>query len=472
MRDAGKFFKTLFFAAVAVATLLLGLAGNAKAADKIVAIHAEGEGADAIAQALRDQLPKGLSTSTGDNKKFDAALTKAGHKGAMGKALDSTKTRDKLLEKVRKAGQNAKVDVVVIIRVKKNKKDRTVTILVVDPSSAALAREDEVTLAGTKKSDADAKPVVASVMSGLEKFASAPEPTPPPKKDDKVAKTDDKKGDDAKKDDDDDDDKKKDDDDDDKKKDEPASERKTGEIGSAMVVIGAGVDLGIRQFEYNQPITNNLRAYRVVGAPMLNLNLELYPLAGSKGPINGIGFVGHYAQALALQSAPQGGDKFQTSWNRWLIGLRYRIAIGEREKGMYVAPMLGYGGENFTFSGLEEPLKSQSPAARYTFIKLGVDGRVPVGPLGVMAGLGYLIASSPSDPDTELVSGRFPHMTVGGVDANLGVGIGVLKGLEARLLFRYTRFFYSMNPEPGETYVAGGALDQLSSLHLGAAYVY
>jgi hypothetical protein len=464
MRDAGNFFKHLLFAAVAVATLIFGLAvpRTARAADRIVVFHAEGDGADAFADDVKDQLPKGLIA--GDPKKFEGALTKAGHKGAMGKALDNTKQRDKLLEKVRKAADTAKADVVVILRVKKNKKDRTVTILVVDPKSPTLAREDEVTLP-LKKGKDDSKGVVASVNSGLEKFGgAAATPEPPPKKDEpKVVKKDDEKKDDVVE--------KKDDEEEKPKKEEPPSpsDRKVGEAGTALFIVGAGVELGIRQFEYNQPITKNLRAYRVVGAPMLGLNLELYPLANSKGPLAGIGIIANYAQALALQSAAAGGAKVPTKWNRYLVGLRYRIGIGD--KGMYVAPMIGFGGQAFTFSGLDDKTAKESPAARYSYIRLGIDGRIPLGPVAITAGLGYLLTSVPKD-DLEVVSGRFPHVSVGGVDANIGLGIGVTKGLEARLSFNYSRFFYSMNPEPGEPYIAGGALDQLSSVHIGAAYVY
>lgn len=480
MRDAGNsqftrptfggsgFLKNLLFAAVAVVTLLFGLP-SAFAADKVVVVHAEGDGSDAIADDVKDQLPKGLIA--GDPKKFETALGKAGHKGAMGKTLDSTKQRGKLLEKVRKAAENAKVDVVVILRVKKNKKDRTVTILVVDPKSSSLAREDEVSLP-LKKGKDDSKGVVSSVNSGLEKFASAA-PEPPPKKDDKkddkkADKKDDEKKDDEKKDDDKKDDEKKDEEEKPAKKGEP-SDRKIGEPGTALFIVGAGVELGIRQFEYNQPITKNLRAYRVVGAPMLGLNLELYPLANSKGPLAGIGLVANYAQALALQSAAAGGAKVPTRWNRFLVGLRYRIGIGD--KGMYVAPMIGFGGQSFTFSGLDDKTNKESPATKYTYFRLGVDARIPLGPVGVMAGLGYLVTSAPKD-DLEVVSGRFPNVKVGGIDANIGVGIGVMKGLEARVMFNYSRFFYSMNPNVGDPYIAGGALDQLSSIHIGAAYVY
>jgi hypothetical protein len=36
----------------------------------------------------------------------------------------------------------------------------------------------------------------------------------------------------------------------------------------------------------------------------------------------------------------------------------------------------------------------------------------------------------------------------------------------------YTRFFYSLQPLPGDTNVAGGALDQLEKASLGVAYLF
>jgi len=36
----------------------------------------------------------------------------------------------------------------------------------------------------------------------------------------------------------------------------------------------------------------------------------------------------------------------------------------------------------------------------------------------------------------------------------------------------YTRFFSDFNPVVGNSHVAGGALDQLVWIRLGAAYVY
>ncbi|MBI2388872.1 MAG: hypothetical protein HYV09_04570 [Deltaproteobacteria bacterium] len=436
MRDAGKFLKPLLFVAVAVATLLF--TALVWAADRTAIVLAEGEGAEAIAKNLQEQLPKGLVA--GDSKIFTGTLVKHGHKGPLGKALDSTKTRDALLEKVRKAAEADSVDVVVIVRVKKAKKDRVATILVVDPKSTVLAREDEVTLPA-KKGDDDAKPVAASVMPALEKFAPAPEAPP---------KVEEPK----------------------KEEEEPpppkVEERVAGEVPHAMVIVGAGAELANRIFAYHQPITRNLRAYRVKFAPAIALDLQLYPLAG-KGALGDIGIVASYAQALALQSAPAGGEKIQTSWNRFFVGLRYRLHLGK--DGALLMPTIGWGGESFTFSSPPATIAKEVPAVKYRYIKLGLDGRVPLGPVAAMAGFGWLFANdSGSDGDT--VASRFPHHDLGGVDLNVGLGYTVTKGLEAQLGFRYTRFFYAMNPEPGEAYVAGGALDHFSSLHLGAAYAY
>jgi len=450
MREAGKFHRSLLFVAVAVATLFFSLV--ASAAGRIVVVHAEGDGADAIAKDVKEQFPKGLSA--GDADSFHSALAKQGHKGPMGKALDSAKSRDKLLEQVRKAAEAAGIDAVVILRVKKAKKDRVVTILVVDPKSAALAREDEVTLPAKKGKD-DSKSVVASVVPALEKFAPSAEPAKAtadePKKPEAKAEEGEKK--------------------DGEDKPETPSTRVAGDFGQALFVLSGGVDVLFRQFEYNQPITKNLRAYKVNGAPGFSVDLQLFPLASIGGALGGIGLEASYGQAVALQSAPASGQKIGTTWNRFLVGLRYRIRFGDKGGYGYVAPIAGFGGENFVFSDPGGTLAKEVPAVKYTFIKAGLDARIPLGPVAVMAGAGWLFASS-GGSDLETVGSRFPHHKVNGVDANLGLGVGLAKGLEARLTYRYTRFFYTMNPEPGEAYIAGGALDLMSSLHLGAAYAY
>ncbi|MGZ3454418.1 MAG: hypothetical protein ACXVEF_32730 [Polyangiales bacterium] len=463
MRDPGKFLKATLLVVVAVMTFFASVLASSAvlAADRVVVIHAEGPDSDAIAKDVKSNLPKGLVA--GDPKEFNGELGKQGQKGAFGKALDNSKQREKLLDRVRKAAKASSVDVVIILRVKKDKQGRTVTILVIDPKTPAPLREDEVTLPPKKGKD-DSKPVVASIGPALGASSSSPPPEPE-KKPEKATPTEEKKPEKAEK-----TEEKEEEKEQEKKPEPPAGKRPSGEYNRALFIGGLGVDLGLRRFEYNQPITKNLRAYSVSGAPMLTVNVELYPLAGSGGPVGDFGIVGLYSRALALQSAPQGGQKFSTTWDRWFAGLRYRIRTSG-DSGPLVGITVGYGHEGFTFSGMPDALASEVPAQAYGYVKIAADARIPVGPLALMAGAGYLVTSA-SGSDATSVAGRFSRAKVGGIEATAGVGLTLAKGLEARALVRYTRFFWSMNPELGDTYIAGGAVDTFASLHLGVAYAF
>jgi len=70
------------------------------------------------------------------------------------------------------------------------------------------------------------------------------------------------------------------------------------------------------------------------------------------------------------------------------------------------------------------------------------------------------------------VADRFPHASVGGVEAAAGGAFRIRPGLEARATVSYRRFFYAANPVPGDTFVAGGAVDELASIDGSLAYVF
>jgi hypothetical protein len=67
---------------------------------------------------------------------------------------------------------------------------------------------------------------------------------------------------------------------------------------------------------------------------------------------------------------------------------------------------------------------------------------------------------------------RFRDGSVGGMDLSVGVALPIKAGFEARLGFNYTRYFYSFYPNPGDPYIAGGALDEYIGFEIGAAHVY
>jgi hypothetical protein len=73
---------------------------------------------------------------------------------------------------------------------------------------------------------------------------------------------------------------------------------------------------------------------------------------------------------------------------------------------------------------------------------------------------------------TGYISDLFPKASKGGIDASAGVAYLLAPSWEASLELGYTRFFYTLNPAPGDTYVAGGALDEMGKLSVGATYLF
>jgi hypothetical protein len=108
------------------------------------------------------------------------------------------------------------------------------------------------------------------------------------------------------------------------------------------------------------------------------------------------------------------------------------------------------------------------PAVDYRFVRAGADARFPLGrDVALFADAAYLFVMSSGE-----VGDRFPRSRVGGVLAELGGAVTFATSFEARLTVSYRRFFYSMNPTPGDAYVAGGALDEFGGAQASLAYVY
>jgi hypothetical protein len=273
--------------------------------------------------------------------------------------------------------------------------------------------------------------------------------------------------------------------------DEP-SDWKPNSFGHALFVIGAGIEIGGRSFEYTDPITNNLRPYDVFGVPIMALEAEIYPGATSGTPVlENIGLTVAYGHGFGLssQTEEEPPKKFGTSWNRFAAGLRYRIPFGKNG-----SPVIGLSGRfgfvNFTFEPegdtpeevqASEDIKREVGSVSYKYLRPGIDGRIPIGPVAILASFGYLGVIDAGDPERDV----YPRFTsdndnnnpasdasIGAIDLGIGLGFRLVDGLEARLMFDYTRFFYAFTPNVGDEYVAGGALDQFFGIRAGAAYAY
>ncbi len=226
----------------------------------------------------------------------------------------------------------------------------------------------------------------------------------------------------------------------------------------------AGLELGVRDLHYNDRVTTNLRSYTVVGAPLAAAAIDVAPFAGfASDALRGFGLVGSYATSIGL-STGAGSGNLPTTWSRFSAGPRFRLGIGE-DPVVSVGGSLTYGGESFSFSRASGPLPTGLPAVDYRDVRPALEARVRLGRISLRAEAGYDHLLSTGD-----VGARMQGTSAAGVDAGLSASVALGLGFEARLGAEYRRYFYAFHPAPGDTFVAGGAVDQMACLRAGLAW--
>ncbi|WP_437965667.1 hypothetical protein WMF04_39450 [Sorangium sp. So ce260] len=421
-------------------------------ASKSIAVHIEGPNADAIREDILSIVPETLGVVEPDA--FSKSLKSAGQAKPVGDALASKAQRKKAVDRIRKAGKASQAEGVIYGVSRTKKKKREVYLVYVDENTGDLAVDGAVPLGGPED---DRKKALQELLG-----PTLAQIAPPPADDAKAKDGGDGEGEgedrdgggEAK-------------DEGGEEKDEGGDEgdkRKPHEAGSALFSVELGVEFVGRWFDYSDPRTQNLLPYSVFGQPAISVSGELYPLASTDiAVLKGLGITAGYARALGLDSAVGSGDPISTTYQRIHLGLRERLSVGE-------ASVLGISaGLRFLTFDIDAPedLASTVPNVSYTLFRAGLDARLPVGSAALALGAEYMLPLS-SGPVYE----RFTGASVQGIGALAGVMIPVATGIEARLLVEYARFFSSFQPEQGDAYIAGGAIDQYLGLRLAGAYVY
>ena len=251
----------------------------------------------------------------------------------------------------------------------------------------------------------------------------------------------------------------------------------------ALLVVFGGLDLGGRQFHYNQRITNaTLRPFDLPQGALLPvtpgaaLTVELYPLASTTWTFaRDLGLVSRFGYNLA--KARLGTADLSTRWYSWDLALRGRVHLGPRGSSPSLGLEAGWGRLAFTFQDPAgtTPVADMLPGVDYRFLRFGADGRWPMGKLALIGGAGYrhlLTRSGPGGttvPAAGSVGEHFPRADIQGLDARAGATWMLSSWLEARLVLSYVRFWATFNPRAGDTYIAGGGLDQMLNADLGVA---
>ena len=425
-----------------------------------VAILVEGADADAVRREVAESIPQGISVV--DSNELAAAIASQGVRGSVGDALAHPKTRKQTLTAVRKALKQVGLPAALSARAKKTRGGgREIRVVLIVRAQAEPMIEENIAVAKGGKASAQLSPLLAVPLQDL---ATSP---PPPEKDPeptaaapekpagkKEAKKEDKEEEESPP--------------PPAEKDAVATKRGPVNYNNAMVVAEAGVDIASRQLKYSTVVVGPLRAYVQPGIAAWAVGIQLYPAASQNIPVaKDIGIVARYSDSLVFESKTSDGTQSaKGKWTRYAVGVRGRIATGPGANSPLFGLEATYGGWKYTFSGTDFVV-NDLPAVDYKFIRAGADGRVPFGAAAIFFGAGYMNIMS-SGPFGD----KFPHATLGGVDAKAGASYGLAPWIEARASFTYARIFSSAKSVADDNFIAGGALDQYFVGNVGLSAIF
>lgn len=393
-------------------------------------VIADAAASKAAVSGLGSKLPD--RWRVGDDDAFRKALASGGQRTPAGVALGNPAAKASLAAKARAAAGSTGAQAVLFVRVTpKTRTTRVVTMMLIAPGETDPVLDTTVE-ASVSDDGAALVPALTPALQKLAPAAAAPAggPEPPPPSD-TPAPAGDAPG------------------------DKPAASIPLGGLETSILVFSAGGGIGARVVRYYDGLSPELRTYDLSAAPNLVLHAEVYPFARLTIPVlRGMGIVGGIQRAVGVSSETSKGTSISTSWWRVEGALRFRFVFGE-EARFVLGVQGGVVKERFGFEG-DKKIVPWLPDVDYLFGRVGVDGRLRAGPVGLLAGFAYLPVAKGGE-----LSDRFRDTSVGAIEIGGGLAIPIVPIFEMRATAVYTRAFYSFEPVPGDTYVAGGALDHL-----------
>lgn len=238
--------------------------------------------------------------------------------------------------------------------------------------------------------------------------------------------------------------------------------------GPAAIDASLGARWYGRFFAYNQDVFGELRNYDLAAAPALSATVEWYPGAHfSRGPASWFGVIAQGAYVVGVSSRDSRDTVYGTTALWFDVGLRVRIPLGLHDIGLHAT----YGQQHFTIASNGGGAPSSNdpgvPGVQYQSVRVGASVRI-----GASERVGILLGASglPLISAGDIAQNYFVRATAAGVEAQLGLAIGLVSGLELRVLADARRYFFAMNPRVGDAWVAGGALDH--HITAGAAIAF
>jgi hypothetical protein len=430
------------------ALVLLSFEGAARAASGKPGVVVQVEGVDApTVSEIVQALPENVTAREGGD--LTLALASQGIRGSLIDVLAASKTRKQTLAAIHKALSESNAAGILSAQAKRGKS--VVHIVLILRSQAEPVIEEDVSAGKGEKITKTLAPLLAATLQDVTAGPAA-QPTAPaaaPEKPSAGQETADPAADIG-------------------ASGKEPKKRGPADLATAQIIASAGVELGTRNFAYQDYLFGYVRGYGLAGMAIGSVGLEIYPLAptGTAGAKD-IGLVGRLGYALERKSVTRDGSQnATTSWMRFVAGVRGRIRAGDGADSPTIGLEGTYGQWAFLFSGTD-PVVDQTPSVEYKFIRGGADIRMPVGPISLLGGAGYMFILSAGP-----IEKKFPHATFGAVDLRVGAAYAFTPAIEARVTGTYSRFFMSAHPESTDANVAGGALDQYLIAHGGVAYAF
>jgi hypothetical protein len=148
-----------------------------------------------------------------------------------------------------------------------------------------------------------------------------------------------------------------------------------------------------------------------------------------------------------------GNQAYATRSSQLLGGGRYAFDAGL----LRAAVEAGVGLHRFAISDEMSSFGELVPDTEYRFARLGAGATFPLGAATANTSLGYRRLFGTGELTAEQ---WFPRATGGGVDAMFGCELALTRYVRAHVQTEVRRYFFAMNPEPGDALIVGGALDE------------
>ena len=214
-----------------------------------------------------------------------------------------------------------------------------------------------------------------------------------------------------------------------------------------------------RTLTFNQNLTPGLLSYKLGVGAIAVANVVMYPLdQGFGGVLGNIGLELAIQQGFATSSkVPTNGmsNTYNNVTHDYAGGLRFRIPFGD-VNDVFVSGT--YGEDAYAFSGRSPTNVLQSPDTIYRYIRPGLGLHLEiVGRLSFTQGGGYRVVLNHAGTQIQQF---FPRSTVAGADAELEARYALSQTFELRAGLEWRRYWFALNSQTGDAYMASNAVDQ------------